>query len=90
MLLAVLEKEKERAAKALQNNREKVPPELERMKKELADSLRAEEKIIEKQMSLYEQFRDLKIAVARAEVEEKLAELQAHKEKVAATKKSTR
>jgi hypothetical protein len=62
--------------------------EFEKLKKELADSLDAEAKLVERQIELHTEERDLKVAIENAQLKNKLAALQAQKEKLATTKES--
>jgi hypothetical protein len=61
--------------------------EFEKLKKELMDSLDAEATLVDRQIELHSEERDLKVAIENAQVEHTLATLRAQKEKLAAKKK---
>lgn len=70
---------------------EKVDPSLhpteedvENIRKKLIESLKAENEMVERQKELYEEQRDLKIAIERAEADAKLLELQKTRERLKA------
>ena len=55
---------------------------VESIRKELVESLKAETQMTERQKELYEEQRDLKIAIERAEADTKLLELQKMRERL--------
>ena len=57
---------------------------VESMRKKLVESLRDEQQMVERQRELYEEQRDLKIAIDRAEADTKLLELQKTRESLKA------
>lgn len=55
---------------------------VESVRKKLVESLKAENQMVERQQRLYEEQRDLKIAIERAEADTKLSELQKTRERL--------
>ena len=63
---------------------------VDRMKKQLEEALDYETKLVERQVELHEQTRDLKIAIEKAETKKHMAALEAQKEKILAAKEAAR
>lgn len=62
------------------------PQDLDKLREELAQALDAESATVDKQMSLLQERRNLKVALEDAEMECHLVKLRAEKEKLMATK----
>ena len=63
---------------------------LEKLKQELKESLDAEAKVVDKQMELLMERRDIKIALEDAQVEEELSKLRSEKQRLVATREANK